>query len=430
MTSIADQTDSPAPAGARVAARSLLWPSLGIALGSRLALFALVYLSAPYTHRRHVGASLLYPAAQVYTGSLGRLLNPWAHWDGVWYIRIASHGYAPFKDSQAFFPLYPDVVRAAAALMGHAYELTGILVSVACFVLLCVVLHKLVAREFGERIALASIAFLCVFPTSFYFQAVYTESLFVLLAVLCFFFARRPYWPLAGLAGALATLTHISGVVLLLPMTLLYARERRWRIASVRADVASLLLVPAGLVPWMVYLQSSFGNALLFRRVQAHWGRTFAWPWTTVGRGVMAVYYDVRGLPQYPVLLHHSERAGALYAAAHLIDPAPSDALTISNSLALGALVLAVVVIALGWRRLPLAYSAFAVGIVALPLFGPTFLRPLLSMPRFILAAFPLFIAFALLTDGRPVRRGIVLALFAAGLVLLTLRFAAFRWVA
>ena len=430
MTSLSQPTTSRPFSHARVSTRSLLWPSLGIAAASRAGLFALVYFSTPYTHRRIVPATLLYPLAHVYRGALGTLLNPWAHWDSVWYIRIASRGYVPFRDSAAFFPLYPILVRAGASLLGGSYELAGIAISVACFMALCAMLYKLVAREFDHRIALATIAFLSLFPTSFFFQAVYTESLLLLLVVLCFFFARRPYWPLAGLAGGLAVLTHISGLVLLLPMALLYARERRWRLRAVRPDAASLLLVPAGLLPWMAYLHTTFGNALLFRRAQAHWGRTFAWPWTTVGRGVLAVYYDIRGLPQLQVLQHHSERLADLYAARHLIDPAPNEALTIGNALALAALLLALVVIALAWRRLPPAYTAFAAALVALPLFGPTFLRPLMSMPRFILAAFPLFIAFAVLTDRRPVLRGVLLALFAAGLVLLTLRFAAFRWVA
>src|ERR1035437_919873 len=77
--------------------RSLLWPSLAVGAASRLALFVLVYFSSSVLYHRHVGSSLLTPDARDFTGLVGRLFNPWANWDGVWYIRIASHGYADRK---------------------------------------------------------------------------------------------------------------------------------------------------------------------------------------------------------------------------------------------------------------------------------------------------------------------------------------------
>jgi hypothetical protein len=70
------------------------------------------------------------------------------------------------------------------------------------------------------------------------------------------------------------------------------------------------------------------------------------------------------------------------------------------------------------------------VTLVALPLFGPTTLKPLMSLPRFALAAFPMFIVFALVTDKHPVVRAVLLAAFAAALAYFTVRFAGFRWVA
>ncbi len=45
-------------------------------------------------------------------------LEPWAHWDGVWFVRIAADGYGAHAQSQAFFPLYPLLVRGAAVVTG------------------------------------------------------------------------------------------------------------------------------------------------------------------------------------------------------------------------------------------------------------------------------------------------------------------------
>jgi hypothetical protein len=88
------------------------------------------------------------------------------------------------------------------------------------------------------------------------------------------------------------------------------------------------------------------------------------------------------------------------------------------------------ILIAIGARLLPLAYTLFALAVVLLPLFGPTRLKPLMSMPRFILAAFPIFIVMALVSDRRPWLRVLLLAACLVGLVFLTVRFAGFWWVA
>jgi len=59
-------------------------------------------------------------------------LNPWAHWDGVWFLRIAANGYAD-PHSPAFFPLYPVAVRGVGWLLGGGFELDGIVLSLVVF---------------------------------------------------------------------------------------------------------------------------------------------------------------------------------------------------------------------------------------------------------------------------------------------------------
>jgi Mannosyltransferase (PIG-V) len=295
---------APAEAGAP----SLIWPSLVVGATSRAALFVLVYFSSSLLAHRNVGGKLLTPDARDFTGLVGRLFNPWANWDGVWYIRIAGHGYAAYPDSQAFFPLYPLLVHYLGRALGSEFELAGIVLSLACFLALCVMLYKLAAREFSPRVGYWTVVFLSVFPTSLFFQAVYTESLFVLLVVTCFYFSRRGTWPLAGLAGLLATATHVSGIVLVLPTALLYLRERGWDPRRIRLSAAALLLVPGGLLLWMAYLKRTFGDALLFRQAEAHWGRTFAWPWQTVARGVSDAYYGLKGIPYQPLVAGRPQR--------------------------------------------------------------------------------------------------------------------------
>jgi len=188
--------------------------------------------------------------------------------------------------------------------------------------------------------------------------------------------------------------------------------------------------VPAGLGLWMAYLQAKFGDALLFRRDEAHWGRRFAWPWQTVWRGIQAVHDDLSGVPYRALVGSKADHIADRFEQAYAAHPELGDSLTITNVGSLIALVVVVVAIVLGLRRLPLAYTAFMVTLIVLPLFGPTTLKPLMSLPRFALAAFPMFIVFALVTDKHPVVRAILIAAFAAGLAYFTILFAGFRWVA
>ncbi|HEY5472935.1 MAG TPA: hypothetical protein VIK32_07060 [Candidatus Limnocylindrales bacterium] len=82
------------------------------------------------------------------------------------------------------------------------------------------------------------------------------------------------------------------------------------------------------------------------------------------------------------------------------------------------------------WRRLPTAYTVFAVASLLIPLSYPTLSTPLLSLPRFVLIDFPLFIALASTLVHHRLTRWVVLAVMVLGLVLLTATFANDMWVA
>jgi len=60
-----------------------------------------------------------------------------------------------------------------------------------------------VARESGDgRLATHAVTFLLFSPVSFFFSSIYSEALFLPLAIGCIAFARQQRWWLAGLLGA------------------------------------------------------------------------------------------------------------------------------------------------------------------------------------------------------------------------------------
>ena len=388
---------------------------------------------------------------EVFTGFARRLLEPWANWDGVWFIRIAAAGYHSHAFSQAFFPLYPLAVRVVAPLAGDFYVVAGVVVSLACYAGAMVLLYRLALLERGSRVALWSVVFISVFPTAFFFQAVYSESMFLLLTLLSFSAGRRGRWWLAGVAGLLAALTRSSGLLLLLPLAVMWWEQRRGapvrlpggpaeetaplagsasptgaassagvRQAPRRPSILSLgwlLLVPAGLGLYMAYLWRAFSDPFLFSAVQGFWGRRSSLPPAAVWDGAVAAYDGVRWLVLHGV--------GALLSGPHTASGGlQSD--VIANPLEFLALLTAVVLVVVCWRKLPAAYTVYGLAALLFPLLYPTTARPLDSLPRFLAVVFPLFIALAAGVVERPVWRWAVVALFGSLLVLATVLFASF----
>jgi Gpi18-like mannosyltransferase len=153
--------------------------------------------------------------------NLPLLLQPLANFDGAQYIIIAADKY--FTYQQAYFPLYPILIRLFAPLYMRNHAITGIILSLVSFVGGLFVFNKLADLIYPEtshdkHTLHPVILLLLVLPCSFFFLAVYTESLFLLLAsgTMYFLFKRRPI--LAGVFGYLASLTRFAGVLLLIPI--------------------------------------------------------------------------------------------------------------------------------------------------------------------------------------------------------------------
>jgi hypothetical protein len=206
-----------------------------------------------------------------------RLRSKVSNADAGWYIVIAANGYdvQPFDASRehnwAFFPLFPLLLRAFGKITGE-YGLTGSILSSLLFLFGLVQLHKLVL-ELGHKAEDAdrAVFYLAAFPTSYFFSLPFTESLFLLLSVSCVLAAKRDSWWLAGLCGGLAASTRITGVCLFPVLALLYWQTYR----SINVKALALLLIPAGIVPYMIFLHRITGNPLAFMDIQVAWGHSF-----------------------------------------------------------------------------------------------------------------------------------------------------------
>ena len=357
----------------------------------------------------------LFDSAGLTHPFLDSLLSPLARWDSVWYLGIAHGGYS--GASSAFFPLYPLLVRAFAvsdspgALLVSAY-----VVSLASLFGALWLLHRLVALELGsDRLARSSVLLLAVFPGALWFGAPYSESLFLLLSVGTFYAARTGRWWLAGALAALAAASRSAGIVLVVPLLVLWWKSRPRRLSS----VGWIALAPFGLAAYSVYLAAAVGDGFAYLHLQDVWFRSFAGPFGGVWDGAVAAWDGLRQLVS-------GSRTHVYFTAA---GGDPIDVAWHNVELFFFLVVGAVAVVGV-LRRLPLAYGAYVVAALALPLSFPVGPQPLMSLPRFLAVLFPLFMWLARVLVERPRARRAVLGFFAVYLVAFAARYGTWHWVA
>ncbi len=351
-------------------------------------------------------------------------LHPFAHWplggvidfivsplvrgDATYYSAIAYKGYHHTIET-SFFPGYPLLVRFLGGFASPAATvLVGSLVSLASFGGALYVLHRLTRLELGERAARATLLLIAFCPAAVFFSAPYTESLFLLLSVSAFYAARTERWWQASLLATGAALTRNIGVLLLIPLAL-FSLQSSAQPASARVGALArrcadrrllwLLLIPVGPILYSAYLHHAFGDWLSWVHSQVIWGRQSAWPWQSVIDELHVAWNAVRG---------HS-----YYYGGELVD--------------LGFLVIAGLMGDLTLRRLPLAYGIYSLAILLPALTDPILgfpPQPLHGLPRYVLVAFPLFMATGAWLEQRRLLRW-VLPIAALGLIGFTAAYAA-----
>lgn len=197
---------------------------------------------------------------------LPKLIYSLANFDGVYYLKIAKDGYQQFE--QAFFPLYPLLIKVLTFITKN-YLLSGLIISNFCFIF-----GLFLFKKYLEKINQASpwvFVFLLLFPTSFFFITVYTESLFFVFLVLFFYFFSQKKYLLASIIGFFASLTRINGILLILPFFLLFLKNLKNKKINPSFLVYSLI-VGAGLLTYMAYLLKTTGDPFLFFNSQKVFG--------------------------------------------------------------------------------------------------------------------------------------------------------------
>ena len=345
------------------------------------------------------------------------VIQPMRNWDGVWYSLIASEGYDYHPATTAFWPLYPMSMRVLSDILDTRVETAGVLLANLAFFFALIVFQRLVRREWGNEIANRALWLLAFFPTAFYFSAVYSESFFLLFSLLAFYLAGGGKWWQAGLAGLLAALTRNAGFMLVVPLGIMFLKQHGYHPRDWPRTWLAIGLPALGPLVYMFALWRMYGDPLLTIDAQKGFAREQAMPWTSFRMALDQMDFgwlrDLLSSPTWTTLTSQSVRAG--FAESETLDTM--------------LVLLAIPLLIYGFVRLPLEYAIFPLMLYLLPLFSPSTVHPLMSMSRFLIVMFPLFIALAILTR-RQLTFTLALVPSIVLLALLTAQFATWYWVA
>jgi Mannosyltransferase (PIG-V) len=299
--------------------------------------------------------------------------------DGRWYLKIAQHGYPDrlFQEGQgsrwAFFPGFPAAVRAVAETTRLSLPDAAVLAAFVFGLSSALAIWLAVREVFGARLADRAVLLYVFCPTAYVLSLAYTEGLFLTAAAACLFALSRRYWITAAFCACVAGLTRNTGLAVVVAV-LVTTLPAAWRGRAWGPTLASVI-APLGLIAFMAYGWVMVGTPVAFLSAERFWqGQHFVWFVTPVD---------------------------ALFAALH---EGPGGAAFLTDAMAGGSLVLGFAGLWLLDRlsrtlrgaggaiaAVPASWWVYTVGALLIA-YSAYFTN---SIPRYAMAAFPLFVAFA-----------------------------------
>ena len=293
-------------------------------------------------------------------------LDIWKRWDAIHYLDIAQYGYTTVgarKFDLAFFPFYPLLVRIASYVIGN-YVVSGLVVSGIFSIAAAYFLKNITLLDYSKETALSAVFFLFIFPTSYFLHVPYTESLFLTLAIGAFYFVRRGKWLWVGILGLFACMTRINGMFLV-PALLVEIFYEYQTAKTFNRKWLWILLMPLGFFVYLFINYYMTGNAMMFLTYQReHWFKSLDFPWS----GIIGTYNSLNREPKDSMMVGFQE----LFFV--------------------GIGFLATVY---SWLKQRKSYSVWMT--LNWLLFVSTSF--ILSVPRYTITLFPMFIAFAYLSE-------------------------------
>ncbi|MEU1012899.1 hypothetical protein [Streptomyces sp. NPDC005890] len=213
-----------------------------------------------------------------------------ATWDGWWYQQIALHGYDPKLvpvpgatglitlegNSAAFFPLYPALMRLTSAVTGLGAYGAGLLVSIVASFAAALGMYAVAERFGGRRAGLAAAGLWAVWPGSGVEWAVYSDSLYVALAVWACHAVMTRRWLTAGVLTFAAGLNRPTAAALIAALGVAALLSLRRREEGALRPLLATALAPLGLLGYLLWVGNRMGDLGGYFKLQSGaWAHSF-----------------------------------------------------------------------------------------------------------------------------------------------------------
>lgn len=223
------------------------------------------------------------------------------NWDSAWYSRIIENGYQlavkpSGASSTAFYPLYPSIVKLFMMIMPFpmAPQVAGCIVSIIFFLLslffIFVKFRKLSNELFvyPEKNNVWGKLFFLLSPAAYIFVTHHTESLFLFLLAMIFYFSLQKKTLIACFFGGLAALTKNQGYLTIFIITGIYLAQHQnsLKMLFTRKFMAGVAIFAALAAIYPIFLWIKFGNPMQFALAQKGWSHV-----TSVSQ-YFHVYYE------------------------------------------------------------------------------------------------------------------------------------------
>jgi len=306
--------------------------------------------------------------------SLPFLRDIWLRWDARHYIDVAENWYNNPLNSTGesyfnivFFPLYPIAIRITSTVFKN-YFWSAIFVSNLCYIVSIVYLFKLVLIDFSKKTAFWAVLLFSLFPTAYFLHLPYSEGIFLALLLASFYYARKERWSTACILAAFTTATRLVGIVVIPALLLEYMHQKKFCLGNIKKDILWFLTIPLGFFYYLHLNVFIYGSPFAFLSLTSeHWFKRFSWPW-------IGIWHTARAF------LGQSGWQKLIVSGAELF-----------------FIFLVLLILIVGIRKLRPSYSVFGF----LTLFLITSTSYLMSLPRYTLSIFPIFIVLAFLTEKK-----------------------------
>ncbi|MEP7134075.1 MAG: hypothetical protein ABI904_03995 [Chloroflexota bacterium] len=319
-------------------------------------------------------------------------LGLWQRFDVNWYTTVAENGYGSISGDDHYPPLFPLLIRLIKPITGNAF-LAGLIIAHLATLYALKLLYDLYTQSEGKLAGRSTLLYFLIYPTSFYLFSAYTESLFIVTALLALRAMQMKSWNWAGFWVFCAISTRLQGAALLLPLLYLMWRDapflgkiQHWT-GSAFAGIGML---------FYLFLRSTQVKDIAIPFSEPDWHARLVPPWETYAYAVQTL---LSGKFNYIDFLNWF------------------------------VMTLFVVLLLLGWRKTPMEYNLYTAFSLLIILTRIVETQPLISMSRYSLTLFPVFLTIGRV-DKSPWGRRIVIYTCIALSLYLSQEFFGWGWVA